>query len=189
MVFHTHTHTHTHASSSLDKVTLDKLSKQSLTQRSRASLHCNTGVLKSGNLRVRATLTTADNGTGVTHPTTRGRTDTGDEADSRLVVLVVGLEEFGRILLSATANLSNHDDTLGFRVLEEDAQAVDEVGARERVTTNANDQRLAKTGLGRLVHGLVGQGTGTRDDTDTTTLVDESRHDTNFALALLHKME
>lgn len=183
---HTNTHSRTHTSPSLDQVTLDKLSKQSLAQRSRASLHRDTSVLQSGNLRVRTALATADNGPGVTHPTTGGCTDTGDEADGGLVVLVVGLEEFGRIFLGATANLTNHDDTLGLRVLEEDAQAVDEVGARERVTTNANDERLTKTSLGSLVHGFVGQGTGTRDDTDTATLVDESRHDTNLALALLH---
>lgn len=168
----------------LDKVTLDKLSKQGLAQSSWAPLHSNTGVLQSGDLRVGTTLTTADDGTGVTHTATRRGTDTSDEADRGLVVLVVGLDELGSILLGTTTNLTNHDDTLGLGVLEEDAQAVDEVGTGEGVTTNTNNERLTKTSLGGLVHSLVGQSTGTRDDTNATALVDETRHDTNLTLTL-----
>lgn len=168
----------------LDKVTLDKLSKQGLAQSSGASLHDNTGILQSGNLRVGTTLTTADDGTSVTHTAARGSADTSDEADSRLVVLVVGLEELGGVLLGATTNLTNHDDTLGLGVLKEDTKAVNEVGTGEGVTTDTNDEGLTKTGLGGLVHSLVGQGTGTRDDTNATTLVDETRHDADLALTL-----
>lgn len=173
-------------STSLDKVTLDKLGKQGLAQSSGASLHDNTGILQSGNLRVGTTLTTADDGTSMTHTTARRSADTGDEANSRLVVLVVGLEELGGVLLGATTNLTNHDDTLGLGVLKEDTKAVNEVGTREGVTTDTNDEGLTKTGLGSLVDSLVGQGTGTRDDTNATTFVDEARHDTDLALALKH---
>lgn len=180
---------HTHPSRSiLDKVALDKLGKKGLAQSSGASLHRHSGVLESGNLRVRTSLAAADDGTGVTHTATRGRTDTGDEADGRLVVYVVGLEELGGILLGTATNLTNHDDTLSFGVLEEDAKAVDEVGTGEGVTTDTDDERLAKTGLGRLVHGLIGEGTGTRDDTNTATLVDKSRHDTDLALTLFNSI-
>ena len=168
----------------LDKIPLDELGKQSLTQSSRAALDNHTGILEGGDLGVGITLATADDGTGVTHAAAGGRADTGDEADGGLVVLVVGLDELGSILLGATTNLTNHDDTLGLGVLEEDAEAVDEVGTGEGVTTNTNNERLTKTGLGGLVHSLVGQGTGTGDDTNATALVDEARHDTNLTLAL-----
>ena len=45
-----------------------------------------------------------------------------------------------------------------------------------------DDETLAEKGLGGLVHGLVREGSGTRDDSDTAALVDEAGHDTNFAL-------
>lgn len=170
--------------SSLDKVSLHKLGKQGLAQGSRAALHRDTGILQSGNLRVRTALTTADDGTGVTHTTTRRGTDTGDEADGGLVVLVVGLEELGGVLFGTTTNLTNHDDTLGLGVVEEDAKAVDEVGTGEGVTTDTDDKGLSKASLGGLVHSLVSQSTGARDDTNATALVDKSRHDTDLALAL-----
>lgn len=95
---------------------------------------------------------------------------------------VVGLEELGGILLGGTTNLTDHDDTVGLGVLEEDLEAVNEVGAGEGVTTDTDDERLTETSEGGLVHGLVGQGTGTGDDTDTTALVDEAGHDTDLAL-------
>ena len=171
----------------LDKITLDELGKQSLTQGSRAALDNHTGILEGGDLGVGITLATADDGTGVTHAAAGGRADTGDEADGGLVEPVVGLEELGGLLLGAATDLTDHDDTVGLLILEEDLQAVDEVGTGEGVTTDADDQRLTKAGLGGLVDGLVGQGTGTRDDTDTATLVDETGHDTDLALALYER--
>lgn len=140
----------------LNKVTLDKLSKQSLAQSSGTSLHDNTGILQSGNLRVGTTLTTADDGTSVTHTAARGSANTSDEADSRFVVLVVGLEELGGVLLGTTTNLTNHDDTLSLGVLKENTKAINEVGTGEGVTTDTNDEGLTKTSLGGLVHSLVG---------------------------------
>lgn len=159
---------------------------QGPAQVSRAPLDNYTGILKSGELRIRTALTTADDGTSVAHTAARGSTDASDEGDGGLVVLVVLLEELGGILLGTAANLTNEDDSVGLRVLKEDTEAVDEVGAREGVATNTNDERLAKAGLGSLIHGLIGQGSGTRHDTDTATLVDESRHDANLTLALQH---
>ena len=122
--------------------------------------------------------------TSVTHTSARRSRDTGDEGDNGLVGSVVLLEEVGGVLLGGTTDLANHDDTVSLAVLEEDLEAVDEVGTREGVTTNTNDERLTKTGLGGLVDGLVGESTGTGDDTDATTLVDEARHDTDLALSL-----
>lgn len=172
----------------LDQVTLDELGQQGLAQRGGAALDNDTGVGQGGDLGVGTTLAAADDGTGVTHAAAGGSGDTGDEGHGGLVVDVVRLEELGSILLGGTTNLTNHDDTVGLGVLEEDLQAVDEVGAGEGVTTDTDDERLAKTGLGGLVDGLVGEGTGTGDDADTAALVDESGHDTDLALALEEKI-
>ena len=178
-------HDTSQASNRLDEVTLDELSKKSLAEGGRAALDDDTSIGKSGDLGVSTTLTTADDGTSVAHAATRRSGDTGNERNSGLVVDVVGLEELGGILLSGTTNLTDHDDTIGLGVLEEDLQAVDEVGAGEGVTADTDNERLAKAGLGGLVDGLVGQGTGAGDDADATTLVDEARHDTDLALALM----
>lgn len=46
-----------------------------------------------------------------------------------------------------------------------------------------DDEGLAEADLGGLVDGFVGQGAGSRDDTDTPALVDETGHDANLTLA------
>lgn len=110
--------------------------------------------------------------------------DTSDEADNGLVGSVVVFQEVCSILLSGTTNLTNHDDTVGLGVLEEDLKAVDEVCAGEGVTANTDDERLTEASLGGLVDSLVGESTGAGDDTDAAALVDETGHDTDLALAL-----
>ena len=89
------------------------------------------------------------------------------------------------ILLGATTDFANHDDTVSLPVLEEDLQAVDEVGSREGIATDTDDERLTKAGLGGLVDGFVGEGSGTGDNTDAAALVDEAGHDTDLALSLV----
>lgn len=72
--------------------------------------------------------------------------------------------------------------TFSVGVFQEDGETVDKVGTVERVTTDTNAQGLTETDLGGLVDSFVGQGTGTRNDTNLATLVDVAGHDTNFAL-------
>ena len=168
----------------LYQVTLDELFVQRLAERSRRALNNDTSGLKSGDLRVSIALSSADNGTGVAHSPARRRGDTGNEADNGLVGGVVLLQEVGGILLSGSTNLSNHDDTVCLAVLEEDLQAVDEVGSGERITTNTDDERLSKASLGGLVDSFVGEGSGAGDNTDTTALVNEARHDADLTLTL-----
>lgn len=168
----------------LNHVSLDELLQQSLAKGSRAAADGDTSSLESRDLRVSTTLSSADDGTGVTHTTAWGSADTGNEADGGLVSRVRALEELSGILLSATSDLTDHDDAVGLGVLEEDVQAVDKVGAGEGVTSDTDDQGLAKAGLGSLVHGLVGEGSGTGDDTNATALMDKAGHNTDFALSL-----
>lgn len=169
----------------LQKISADELLVESLSEAGGGALDDDAGVLESLDLGVGTTLAAGDDGTGVAHSSAGGSGDTGDEADDGLAATngIGRLEELGGVLLSGTTNLTNHDDTVGVGVLGEDLEAVDEVGAAEGVTTDADDEGLTETSLGGLVDGLVGQGTGSRDDTDAAALVDEARHDTDLALA------
>lgn len=81
--------------------------------------------------------------------------DTSDEADNWLSSQVVVSQEICGLLLCRSTDLTNHDDTIGLLILQEDSQAVDEVGSREWITTNTNDQRLTKTSLSGLIYSLV----------------------------------
>ena len=176
---------HRYNATYLQKVPPDELIVQGLAEAGRRALDDDTGSLEGGNLGVGTTLTTGDDGTGVTHATAWGSRDTSDEADDGLATTngVGLLEELGGVLLGGATNLADHDDTIGLLVLGEDLKAVDEVGTAEGVTTDTDDERLTQAGLGSLVHSLVGEGTGTGDDTDAAALVDEARHDTDLALA------
>lgn len=119
------------------------------------------------------------------HSAAGGSGDAGDEADDGLAAVdgVGLLEELGGVLLGGATNLANHDDAVRLLVLDEDLEAVDEVGAAEGVTADADDEGLAEAGLGGLVDGLVGQGAGAGDNADAAALVDEAGHDADLALA------
>lgn len=156
---------------------------ESLAQHSRGTLNNDASSLQSRNLGVSSTASTGDNGTGVAHSASWWCGDTGNERHDWLASSVVLFQEIGRLLLGRTSNLANHDDTVGLTILEEDAQAVDEVGAGEWVTADTDNEGLSQTGLGGLVDGLIGQCAGAGDNTDAAALVDESWHDTNLALA------
>jgi len=120
----------------------------------------------------------------VAHAAAGGSGSTSDEGDDGLAVGadVVSLEESSTLLFSGTTDLTDHDDTLGLGVSEELTEDVDEVGTVEGVTADTDADGLAETDLSGLVDSLVGEGTGTRDDTDLTGLVDVSGHDTDLAL-------
>lgn len=48
--------------------------------------------------------------------------------------------------------------TFSLRVIQEDLEDVDVLGARERITTDAYAERLAESDEGGLVHGFVCEG-------------------------------
>ena len=79
---------------------------------------------------------------------------------------LAALEEIGRVLLGAAADLADHDDAFGLGIAEEHLQAVDEVGAVDRIAADADAGRLAQPRRGGLRHRLVGQRAGARDDAD-----------------------
>ncbi len=88
------------------------------------------------------------------HSAARRRGEPGDEADHGLGHL--GLDELRGRLLGAAANLTDHDDPSGRRILFKRRQAIDKVGAVNRVPTDADAGRLSDPLVGQLVHHLVG---------------------------------
>ncbi len=95
---------------------------------------------------------------------------------------VVLLQKLCGPFFRLSTNLSDHDDSLRVGVLDEDVEAVGEVGPVERVSADADTERLSKPDLRRLVDGLVGEGARAGHDAHTAALVDVAGHDADLAL-------
>mmetsp|Transcript_70039 Transcript_70039/g.200728 ORF Transcript_70039/g.200728 Transcript_70039/m.200728 type:complete len:230 (-) Transcript_70039:437-1126(-) len=143
------------------------------------------GRLQRLDLVLGTALAACDDGARVAHASAWRRGDAGDEGDHRLVGLVVGLQPLGSVLLGASANLTDHDDTFCRRVVHEALEAIDEVGAVEGVAADADASRLAKAGLRRLVHRLICESARPAHDADLARHVDVPRHDAHLALPRL----
>jgi hypothetical protein len=115
------------------------------------------------------------------HALARRRGGAGDEADHRLLDVLA--DELAGFFLGAAADLADHDDALGARIVLEQPQAVDEVEALDRIAADADAGRLAHAGAGHLPDRLVGQRAAARDDADLARLVDVGRHDADLAAA------
>ena len=72
---------------------------------------------------------------------------------------------------------------VGVRILVEQVERVDEVGADDRIAADADAGRLADAERGQLPHRLVGQRARAGNDADAARLVDVRRHDADLALA------
>jgi len=107
----------------------------------------------------------------VSHAATRWSSETGNERNDRLLGSGC-FDEVGGLLLGGASNLSDEEDALRLVVIDELLEAVDEVGSVEWISSDSDDSGLAEAVVGGLVHGLVGEGAGTGDNTDTTLSVD-----------------
>lgn len=145
------------------------------------------GVLEGLDLLLGASLSSGDDGSGVTHTTARGRRETSNERHNGFgtSARVVLLEELGSILFVVASNLTDEDDSLGLGVANEDIEAIDKVGAVEGISSDSDAERLAEADVGGLVDGLVGQSSGSRHDSDLSLLVNVAGHDTNLAFLRL----
>src|SRR5690606_26756938 len=115
-----------------------------------------TRLLQRGELAGGGTLAAGGDGAGMAHALAGRSRRAGDEADHRLADM--GGDELGRLLLGAAADLADHDDALGLRVVLEQLQGIDEVHALDRVAADADAGALAQAGVGGLLDRLVGQG-------------------------------
>src|SRR3546814_1186328 len=84
----------------------------------------------------RGALPAQRNRPGVAHALAGRCRGTSDKAHHRLGH--VFSDELGRFLLGTAADLANHDDALGLRIVLEKLQAVDEVHALDRITADTD---------------------------------------------------
>src|SRR5258706_14695223 len=85
--------------------------------------------------------------------------------------------------LGISANLTDHDDGVRVRVVIEQLQGVQEVGADDGIAADADAGGLADTQFGQLAHGFISQGARAGNDADVAFQVDAPGHDTDLALA------
>ena len=90
-------------------------------------------------LRRRA-LPARDDGARVAHAASGRRGLPGDEADDRLLELL--LDEGRRLLLRRAADLANHDHGVGVGVAGKQLQRIDEARADQRIAADADARRL-----------------------------------------------
>ena len=92
----------------------------------------------------RTALATLHDSTSVAHSAAWWRGNACDKAYHRLVWVTVLLEPFCCVFFCGSANLTNHNNTLGLGVVREALEAVDEVCAIEGVATDADAGGLTK---------------------------------------------
>src|SRR5699024_8745329 len=109
--------------------------------------------------RLRGAGGAGDDRAGVAHGLALGGGGARDVADDRLAD--VGLDVLGRPLLGVAADLADHHDPGGVRIVLERLEGVDVGGADDRVAADAEGGGEAD--VGQLVHHLVGQGAGLGD--------------------------
>src|SRR5487761_2443578 len=96
----------------------------------------------------------------------------------------VACDELRSALFRVTTDLTDHQDRSSLRVLLECREAVNEVRARDRVSTDADARRLTDALLGQLEDRLVKDRSRPRDKTDRSSCQrDVTRGDANVRLA------
>src|SRR5690606_244291 len=141
----------------------------------------NACVFQCSKLLVGSTFAAGDDCTSVTHALACRSSYTSDVGHNRLGY--IGLDVGCSFFFSATADLTDHDDRFGLRIVLEHFQDVDEVGARDRVATDTHAGGLTETGVSGLLYRFVGQGAGAGDDAHFTWQVDVPGLDAGLALA------
>ena len=121
-------------------------------------------------LGIRRIRLPGNNGAGMAHAASRGRRYARDKSDHRLAH--VFLRPVRCIDFLRTADLANHDDGIGIRVLLESTQHGHKIGTVDRVTANTDRGRLSHSQRRHLLHGLVVQGPGAGYHADTSRRVD-----------------
>ena len=116
----------------------------------------------------------------MTHALARRSGNARDISHDRLGDVLA--DKLGRRLFVRTANLADHDNAFGLRVLFKQGQDVDEVHATNRVATNTDASALAKAELRRLVNGFISKRARTRNDTNAAATVNVARHDADLGL-------
>ncbi len=113
------------------------------------------------------------------HALARRRRDTGDVGHDRLGDM--RLDVLGRFLFLGAADLTNHDDAFGLRIVLEPGNHIDKAHAMDGVTANAHACGLTQAVVGGLEDRLIGQGPGARHNADLARFVNMAWHDADLA--------
>mmetsp|Transcript_38859 Transcript_38859/g.122464 ORF Transcript_38859/g.122464 Transcript_38859/m.122464 type:complete len:222 (-) Transcript_38859:216-881(-) len=111
--------------------------------------------------------------------------ETCDERHGRFLDFAV-LHHLGCFLFRGSSDLANQNNPFCIRVLQKEFHTILVAGSIERISADTDNNGLTKTHLSSLVNSLVGQRSGTRDDSNLAFAMDISRHDTHFALTRLN---
>src|SRR6266851_123028 len=161
-------------------LSLTQHSRHGLADISRRLHHMNPRSRHRLHLLLGRTLAARDDRTRVTHSPSRRRRLPGDKAHHRLLHIV--LDELRRLLLSRPADLADHDDRLGLRIVIQQPQRIDVVRPDNRVAANANRRRLPNPTRRQLIHSLIRQRARPRNNPDRAFLVNSSRHNPDLRL-------
>lgn len=118
----------------------------------------------------------------MTHSTSGRSCQSRDKTHHRLVLGVIGFDPLAGIFLSISSDLSDHDNTLSFGVIHKPLQHIDKISAIERVSSDSYHGRLTEPSGGGLIHGLIGQSSRPRNNSNFPGLVNESGHNSNLTL-------
>src|SRR6266542_6009355 len=108
----------------------------------------------------------------MSHSTAGRRGLAGDETDHGLFHFL--FHEPRGILLVGAADLSDHHYRLGFAIGFERGKAVDEIRPVDRVAPDAHARGLTESGARHLEYNLVGQRSGTTDQSNWSRRADAS---------------
>mmetsp|Transcript_12884 Transcript_12884/g.23233 ORF Transcript_12884/g.23233 Transcript_12884/m.23233 type:complete len:239 (+) Transcript_12884:104-820(+) len=128
-------------------------------------------------------LSTGDDGTSVTHPSTRRSRHPRNEPHHRLIRIAIISPPLRSLLFRISTNLPNHDNTLRLRIIPKPLQTIYEIRAIEGITADTHAGRLTESRHGSLVYRLVREGARSGDHADLTGHMDVSRHDADLAFA------
>jgi hypothetical protein len=113
-------------------------------------------LLKSLDLIKGTTLSTRDDSTGVTHSAAWGSSLSGNERKNWEFSCVILREPVSSFLFSFTTDFTYHNDTMSLWVFYKALEHIDEVGAVERITTNADNGGLTEPNSCSLVNCFIG---------------------------------
>jgi len=124
----------------------------------RVANNVNASGFEGGNLVGGSALATSNDGTGVTHATAWRSSLSSDEADDWQLTVVVLTEPLSGLLFGLSADLTDHDYTLGLGIIDKLSEDINKVGTVEGIATDTNNSALSKSLGSGLVDSFIGEG-------------------------------
>ena len=130
----------------------------------------------------RSIFSSADDGTGVTHASTRRSGSTGDKSSDRF--LAVRFDPASGFDFSTTTDFTNHDNRFGFRIFVKEFNHIEVRGAIDGVATNAHAGGLSVSLTCELPYCFVGEGARAGNNANFSAFVNVTRGDADTAATM-----